>query len=77
MNVLIIEDEIPAAEKLERYLAKYDASIQVLTRLTSVKDAVSWLQEKQDKVLKERLKDPAKRWKVTAEDFRNREKRDA
>lgn len=34
-------------------------------------------QEKQDKVLKERLKDPAKRWKVTAEDFRNREKRDA
>lgn len=34
-------------------------------------------QDKQDKVLKERLKDPAKRWKVTAEDFRNREKRDA
>jgi AMP-polyphosphate phosphotransferase len=30
----------------------------------------------QDKVLVERLDDPAKRWKVTAEDFRNREKRD-
>jgi polyphosphate kinase 2 (PPK2 family) len=29
----------------------------------------------QDKVLTERLDDPAKRWKVTAEDFRNREKR--
>jgi AMP-polyphosphate phosphotransferase len=28
-------------------------------------------------VLTERLDDPAKRWKVTAEDFRNREKRDA
>jgi len=50
MKVLIIEDEIPAAEKLERYLAKYDASIQVLTRLTSVKDAVSWLLENQDNV---------------------------
>lgn len=34
-------------------------------------------QETQDKVLTERLDDPAKRWKVTAEDFRNREKRDA
>jgi AMP-polyphosphate phosphotransferase len=33
-------------------------------------------QETQDKVLTERLDDPAKRWKVTAEDFRNREKRD-
>ncbi len=32
-------------------------------------------QETQDKVLTERLEDPAKRWKVTAEDFRNREKR--
>lgn len=32
-------------------------------------------QETQDKVLTERLEDPAKRWKVTAEDFRNRDKR--
>jgi AMP-polyphosphate phosphotransferase len=33
-------------------------------------------QETQDKVLTERLDDPSKRWKVTAEDFRNRQKRD-
>lgn len=33
-------------------------------------------QGQQDKVLKERLEDPAKRWKVTADDFRNRDKRD-
>jgi AMP-polyphosphate phosphotransferase len=33
-------------------------------------------QESQDEVLKERLEDPAKRWKVTEEDFRNREKRE-
>ena len=32
-------------------------------------------QETQDKVLRERLDDPTKRWKVTAEDFRNRDKR--
>lgn len=50
MKVLIIEDEIPAAEKLGRYLAKYDESIQVATHLTSVKDAVQWLQEKQDTI---------------------------
>ena len=31
--------------------------------------------ETQDKVLAERLDDPAKRWKVTKEDFRNRAKR--
>ncbi len=33
-------------------------------------------QETQDSVLKERLDTPAKRWKVTEEDFRNRAKRD-
>lgn len=50
MKVLIIEDEIPAAEKLGRYLAKYDESIQVAAHLTSVKDAIQWLQEKQDTI---------------------------
>jgi AMP-polyphosphate phosphotransferase len=34
-------------------------------------------QEAQDEVLRERLEDPAKRWKVTADDFRNRSKRKA
>jgi AMP-polyphosphate phosphotransferase len=32
-------------------------------------------QEAQDEILKERLAEPSKRWKVTAEDFRNRSKR--
>ena len=32
-------------------------------------------QDTQDKVLKERLETPHKRWKVTEEDFRNRDKR--
>lgn len=50
MKVIIIEDEIPAAEKLSRYLVKYDASIQVAAHLTSIKDAVGWLQEKQESI---------------------------
>lgn len=48
MKVVIIEDEVPSAEKLERYLAKYDASIEILARLTSVKESVNWLQQNQD-----------------------------
>jgi two-component system, LytTR family, response regulator len=50
MNVLIIEDEIPAAEKLSRYLTKYDQRIQVIGHLTSVREAVTWLIEKQETI---------------------------
>lgn len=50
MNVLIIEDEVPAAEKLERYLNRYDENICVIERLTSVADAVKWLKANQDTV---------------------------
>lgn len=45
MNVLIIEDEIPAAEKIERYLLKYDSNIKILGKLQSVEESVVWLQE--------------------------------
>ncbi|MEN7551153.1 LytTR family DNA-binding domain-containing protein [Rapidithrix thailandica] len=48
MNVLIIEDEKPAAEKLERLLLKYDDSIVIQANLASVKAAVNWLEEKED-----------------------------
>ena len=50
MNVLIVEDEIPAAEKLERYLQKYSADIQVLAVLRTVSDTVDWLNKNQDKL---------------------------
>ena len=42
MRVLIIEDEIPAAEKLERYLNKYDPFLEILATLGSVKKSVNW-----------------------------------
>jgi len=44
MKVLIIEDEIPAAKRLTRLLMDYDADIEVLDQLDSVKKSVHWLQ---------------------------------
>jgi DNA-binding LytR/AlgR family response regulator len=42
MKVLIIEDERPAAEKLERLIKKYDDQIEVVGRLESVRKATDW-----------------------------------
>jgi two-component system, LytTR family, response regulator len=50
MKVIIVEDEVPAAEKLERYLQKYDASIQVAARFDTVSNTVAWLKENQDTI---------------------------
>jgi len=50
MNVVIIEDETPAAEKLERYLKRFDESIKVLTILQSVKASVEWFSENLENV---------------------------
>ena len=50
MNVLIVEDELPAAEKLERYLSRYDPGISILDKLDSVSKSVAWLKTEQDKV---------------------------
>lgn len=44
MRVFIIEDEIPAAEKIERFLHRYDDSIEIVGRAMSVKETVSWVQ---------------------------------
>ncbi len=43
MNVIVIEDELPASEMLVDMLRDYDPSIRVLTCLESVKSAVNWL----------------------------------
>ena len=45
MRVFIIEDEIPAAEKIQRFLHRYDDSIEIAGTAMSVKQAVSWLNE--------------------------------
>jgi two-component system LytT family response regulator len=50
MRVLIVEDEVPAAEKLERYLQKYSTGISVIAKIASVKEAVAWLQSRQNEI---------------------------
>jgi len=43
MNVLIIEDERFAADKLEQMLKEIDPSIKILAKLGSIKESVKWL----------------------------------
>lgn len=50
LKVLIIEDEVPAAEKLERYLNKYSEQIRVVDKIDNVKDAVTWLAGRQQEI---------------------------
>ena len=50
LNVLIIEDETPAAEKLERYLQKYSTEIKVVTQIDSVQTATAWLEKHQSTI---------------------------
>lgn len=45
MKALIIEDEYPAAERLEKQIAKADAGIEIIARLDSVETATNWLRE--------------------------------
>jgi len=49
MNVLIIEDESLAADKLEHMLKEVDPTINIISKLGSVKESVKWLlQQKAD-----------------------------
>lgn len=42
MNVLIIEDECLAADKLERMLKEVDPSVNIMAKLGSIKESVKW-----------------------------------
>lgn len=48
MRAVIIEDENLAADKLARYLLKYDADLLILDKLSSISEAVFWFQNNQD-----------------------------
>lgn len=50
MKIAIVEDELPAADKLTRYLKKYDEDVAVLHTMRSVEDAVGWLTENQSQL---------------------------
>lgn len=45
MNIVIIEDEELAAERLERMLQQIDPEINVMAKIGSVKESVKWLKE--------------------------------
>lgn len=42
MKVIIVEDEILAAERLQQLIHQYDATIEVMACLDSVQEAVAW-----------------------------------
>ena len=42
MKVLIIEDEILAAEKLEGLLISLDPSVEIMGKLQSVLESINW-----------------------------------
>ena len=45
MNIVIIEDEKPAAGKLQRHLKKLDPDTNILKVISSVKNAITWINE--------------------------------
>lgn len=45
LQLIIIEDEYPAADRLQKMLHRCDHDIQIQAVLPSVKEAVSWFQE--------------------------------
>jgi len=46
MDIVIIEDEMLAAERLQTLIKNYDASINIIACLESIEEAVQWLQTK-------------------------------
>jgi two-component system, LytTR family, response regulator len=50
LKVLIVEDEAPAVEKLERYLKRYSEGIEVKGQAGSIEEAVNWLVANQDSI---------------------------
>ena len=46
MNVLIIEDETLASERLSMLIKQYDASIKIVGSVESIEEAVEWLSTK-------------------------------
>ena len=45
MKIIIIEDERPAAEKLQKELVRLNSNTELLAALASVKESVAWLKQ--------------------------------
>ena len=46
MNILLIEDETAAARQLQKMILEVDPDCNIMATLESVRDAITWLQEK-------------------------------
>ncbi|MCP9752298.1 LytTR family DNA-binding domain-containing protein [Ferruginibacter sp. HRS2-29] len=47
MNILIVEDEVLAAERVQLLVKRYDPSINILGSLESIEETVDWLKTRQ------------------------------
>lgn len=45
MKVLIIEDEVPARDKLAKFVLRYDKKIEILAQIESVKETIRYFEE--------------------------------
>ncbi|MGI8494812.1 MAG: LytR/AlgR family response regulator transcription factor [Pyrinomonadaceae bacterium] len=45
MNVLIIEDELPARDKIAKFIGRYNRQIKIVGTLESVSQSLAWLAE--------------------------------
>lgn len=45
MKIVIIEDEVFAARRLENMIKEYDQSYQVVAKLESVRESIEWFQK--------------------------------
>lgn len=45
MNILIIEDEEPAAKRLQEMIMQIDPSSKIIDRIVSIKSAIKWLKD--------------------------------
>jgi two-component system, LytTR family, response regulator LytT len=48
MKIAIIEDEVFAARRLENMIREFDASIEVVVKLESVKESIEWFSENEE-----------------------------
>ena len=48
MKVVIIEDELLAVDKLERYLLKYNSNIVIIEKFSTISESVNWFQSNKE-----------------------------
>ena len=50
MKIIIIEDELPAIDKLERYLYKFDPEMQIVFKGHDIESSVEWITHHQSEI---------------------------